>query len=183
MRQLTGQPEPAQPPAQRPPLHDWLLSWIDDDAAPREQLDSPPGVMWHLADAWARRDEPNVLLVHYDDLSADLDGEMRRLAALLGISVLEETWPALMVSAGQKLPHGQHGCQAVWAVSLRIQPDGPAAADRYVMSGRQGVPGRPVRSVGRPARRPGNARGAGHDARTRRRSSCRQRGRPAATAW
>lgn len=99
MRQLTGQPEPAQPPAQRPPMHDWLLSWIDDDAAPREQLDSLPGVMWHLADAWARRDKPNVLLVHYDDLSADLDGEMRRLAALLGISVLEETWPALVNAA------------------------------------------------------------------------------------
>ena len=38
------------------------------------------GVMWHLSDAWARRSEPNVLLIHYDDLTADLDGQMRRLA-------------------------------------------------------------------------------------------------------
>ena len=33
--------------------------------------------MWHLSDAWARRGEPNVLLVHYDDLLADLEGQMR----------------------------------------------------------------------------------------------------------
>ena len=42
-------------------------------------MDSLPGVMWHLSDAWARRGQPNIVLVHYQDLSADLDGEMRRL--------------------------------------------------------------------------------------------------------
>ena len=36
-------------------------------------MDSLPGVMWHLSDAWARRGEPNVVLVHYfNDLSTDL---------------------------------------------------------------------------------------------------------------
>ena len=48
------------------------------------------------ADAWARRDEPNVVLVHYDDLFADLEGEMRRLADRLGIAVPEERWPELV---------------------------------------------------------------------------------------
>ncbi len=51
--------------------------------------------MRHLADAWARRGEPNVVLVHYDDLLADLEGQMRRLAARLGIAVPEQSWPAL----------------------------------------------------------------------------------------
>ncbi len=37
-------------------------------------MDSLPGVMWHLSDAWARRGQPNMVLRHYDDLSADLDG-------------------------------------------------------------------------------------------------------------
>jgi hypothetical protein len=99
LRQLTGQTEPAGPPGPRPPLRDWLVSWIDRDLAPREEMDSLPGVMWHLCDAWARRDEPNVLLVHYDDLSADLEGEMRRLAASLGIAVPEQGWPELVSAA------------------------------------------------------------------------------------
>jgi hypothetical protein len=99
LRQLTGQPEPDRPRPPRPPLRDWLLNWIDGDAAPREQLDSLPGVMWHLTDAWARRNEPNVLLVHYDDLSADLGGEMRGLANELGASVPEDAWPSLVRAA------------------------------------------------------------------------------------
>jgi aryl sulfotransferase len=56
-------------------------------------------VMWHLTDAWARRDQPNVVLVHYEDLSADLDGEMRRLAGRLGISVPPQIWPSLVQAA------------------------------------------------------------------------------------
>lgn len=99
LRQLTGRPEPAGPPAPRLPLHEWLMSWIDRDVGPREEMDSLPGVMWHLYDAWARRDEPNVLLVHYDDLSADLEGEMRRLAASLDIAVREQGWPELVSAA------------------------------------------------------------------------------------
>ena len=99
LRQLTGRPQPAGPSAPRPPLRDWLVSWIDRDVAPREEMDSLPGVMWHLCDAWARRDEPNILLVHYDDLSADLEGEMRRLAASLDIAVPEQDWPALVSAA------------------------------------------------------------------------------------
>ncbi|MGH3333889.1 MAG: sulfotransferase domain-containing protein [Nocardioidaceae bacterium] len=99
MRELTGQSGTVGPAAPRPSLHEWLLAWIDRDVSPRDQLDSLPGVMWHLSDAWARRGEPNVVLVHYDDLSADLDGEMRRLASLLGVTVPEEAWPALVDAA------------------------------------------------------------------------------------
>jgi hypothetical protein len=83
MRELLGQPEPTAPAKPRPGLHDWLLSWIDSDASPMESMDGLRGVMWHLSDAWARRDEPNILLVHYDDLAADLAGEMRRIAVRL----------------------------------------------------------------------------------------------------
>ncbi len=99
LRQLTGQPEPSEPPPPRPPLHDWLTGWIHQDTTPRQAMDSLPGVMWHLSDAWARRGQPNIVLVHYDDLSADLDGEMRRLAARLGITVPPEIWPGLVRAA------------------------------------------------------------------------------------
>jgi aryl sulfotransferase len=106
VRALTGAPEPAQPPPPRKPLHDWLLAYITGDAAPwivrsdpREDLDSLPGLMWHLSDAWARRHEPNVMLVHYDDLSAGLAGQMRRIAKRLGIGVPDQAWPALVQAA------------------------------------------------------------------------------------
>jgi aryl sulfotransferase len=108
LRQLTGQPKPAEPaeptePAEPPPprrgLHDWLVGWIASNEDPRESLDSLPGVMWHLSDTWARRNQPNIVLIHYDDLSADLDGQMRWLAARLGISVPEEAWPELVRAA------------------------------------------------------------------------------------
>lgn len=99
LRELTGAAAPTAPPPPRPPVHDWLRAWVASDADPRESMDSLPGVLWHLSDAWARRDEPNVLLVHYDDLSADLDGEMRRIAGHLGIEVPGDVWPALVRAA------------------------------------------------------------------------------------
>jgi aryl sulfotransferase len=99
LRRLSGQPEPDGPPRARLPLHDWLVSWIDSDADPHDELDSLPGVMWHLRDAWTRRNETNIVLVHYDDLSRDLDGQMRRLAELLGITVPDDVWPELVQAA------------------------------------------------------------------------------------
>jgi aryl sulfotransferase len=99
LRQLTGRPEPDGPPSARLPMHEWLLSWIDRDVEPDADLDSLPGVMWHLSDAWARRDADNVVLVHYGDLATDLEGQMRRVAARLAISVPAQTWPGLVEAA------------------------------------------------------------------------------------
>ncbi len=99
LRQLTGQPEPATPPPLRQPPHEWLLEWIANDVDPRAYLDSLPGIMWHLSDAWSRRNEPNILLVHYDNLSADLEGQMRWLAGQLGIAVPAHAWPSLVQAA------------------------------------------------------------------------------------
>jgi aryl sulfotransferase len=99
LRQLIGEPEPATPAPPRKPLHDWLLGWIADDSDPAGNLDSLPGIMWHLSDAWARRGEPNITLVHYDSLAADLAGRMRWLAGRLAIEVPEHAWPALVRAA------------------------------------------------------------------------------------
>jgi hypothetical protein len=59
--------------------------WVEADADPREEMDSLPGVLAHLSDAWRRRHEPNLVLAHYHDLSTDLAGEMGRLAGRLGL--------------------------------------------------------------------------------------------------
>jgi aryl sulfotransferase len=78
-----------------------LVQWIDDAPPPGDDNEqfALPQVMRHFSDAWERRSEPNVVLVHYEDLSADLEGEMRRLAAHLGISVPDATWPSLVRAA------------------------------------------------------------------------------------
>src|SRR5262249_11545432 len=93
---LTGQP--LQTPS-RPALHEWIKRLIDRGASPPDQMDSLPGVMWHLSDAWGRRDASNVVLVHYADLSADLDGEMRRIAMRLESDIDEASWAALVAAA------------------------------------------------------------------------------------
>lgn len=99
MSELTGAPLPEGERPPRMPLHEWLLRWIDREVDPRAELDSLPGVMWHLSDAWARREETNVILVHYDDLIADLEREMRRLATLVEIPVPDVAWPRLVDAA------------------------------------------------------------------------------------
>lgn len=48
---------------------------------------------------WEQRRSPNVLMVHYSDLKADLDGEMRRISAFLDIPVNEALWPQLVEAA------------------------------------------------------------------------------------
>jgi aryl sulfotransferase len=83
----------------KPSIHASVLRWIDRDVLPAEAMDSLPGVMWHLTDAWRRPDD-NIMLVHYADLSADLEAEMRRIAARLDIDVPEDRWPALVDAAG-----------------------------------------------------------------------------------
>jgi hypothetical protein len=98
LRRLTGQ-QSVTPGSARPALQEWLRAWINRETDARQELDSLLGVMLHLSDAWARRVQDNVVLVHYDDLSTDLDGQMRRLANELGISVGPLDWPGLVRAA------------------------------------------------------------------------------------
>ena len=49
--------------------------------------------------AWERRDRRNLHLFHYGDLWADLDGEMRRVAGVLGADVPEPLWSRLVEAA------------------------------------------------------------------------------------
>jgi hypothetical protein len=98
LEELTGLPQQRET-STRPSLHDSLIAWIDIDLAPGEALESIRGVLWHLTDAWNRRDEPNIVLVHYHDLSVDLGGEMRRLATRMEFDVPEARWPELVDAA------------------------------------------------------------------------------------
>lgn len=125
LRSLTSASAPstaAANPRPRPDLHDWLMAWVEDDDDPREQLDSLPGVLLHLRDAWSRRERPNVILLHYDDLRSDLDGQMRSLAARLGIDVPSQTWPDLVTAAGFDSMRGDPGLNAPNPVGVLKDP-------------------------------------------------------------
>jgi aryl sulfotransferase len=54
----------------------------------------------HLSTWWSARDTPNVMFVHYGDLLADTENEMRRIARFLDIEIAEESWPALVADVG-----------------------------------------------------------------------------------
>lgn len=78
---------------------EWLLEWIAEEPASPTRPSDLDGMLRRIADAWARREEPNVVLTHYEDLSADLEGQMRFLADRLGITVAEVLWPGLVKAA------------------------------------------------------------------------------------
>ncbi len=132
LAELIGEPAVAQP-RPLPPLDEWLADWIESEETAQEDLDSFGGMFHHLTDAWSRRDEPNVVLVHYADLLHDLSGEMKRIAGLLGIDVTDERVDEL--------------AHAATFTSMQANPDAlvpdPSAVltdkSRFFRSGRSGA--------------------------------------------
>ena len=49
---------------------------------------------------WEERHQPNVLMVHFNDLKTDRDGEMRRIARFCGIETPEPLWSKMVEAAG-----------------------------------------------------------------------------------
>jgi aryl sulfotransferase len=85
-------PEIPSNPAQH--FHDWVEGYED-------HLGDPGASFFHLEKSfWEARHQPDVLLAHFNDLKADLDGEMRRIADFLDITVPDNLWPGLVKAAG-----------------------------------------------------------------------------------
>jgi aryl sulfotransferase len=73
-----------------PDIRRYFRAWLEQDGFP----------LWpfweNIATWWAAKRLPNVLLLHFNALKADLGGEMRRVAAFLGVAVDEARWPSLI---------------------------------------------------------------------------------------
>jgi hypothetical protein len=87
-----------------PPLPDDIDArfalWMTQGTFPWERDGLPYWSHFHHTETfWAERKRPNIHFLHYADLKADLEGEMRRVARLLGIEVAEARWPALLRAA------------------------------------------------------------------------------------
>jgi aryl sulfotransferase len=79
---------------------DYLRWFIDNDEQPSGS--GPYGLADYcqqLRTYWDARDQPNVHLFHYSDLRQDLDGQMRRVAAALGVSIDAQRWPDFVEAA------------------------------------------------------------------------------------
>jgi aryl sulfotransferase len=78
-------------------IHEFWASWISRGWFAWESDGYPYWSHLHHAKTWwEARHRPNVRLIHYADLRRDLEGEMRALAAWLGIEVPEDRWPAVV---------------------------------------------------------------------------------------
>ena len=74
--------------------------WLTVGEQPWMRDGFPMGSVLDLsATYWAFRHLPNLHFLHYGDLLADLEGEMRRLARFLGLAVDEARFPALVAAA------------------------------------------------------------------------------------
>jgi len=90
--QINDTPGRVGPPVEPPTgdvrefFHDWL-----EDAGLYDWS------YWsHIQSWWDIRDVPNIFLLHYNNLKADMPGEMRRIAEFLKIDIDEERWPDIV---------------------------------------------------------------------------------------
>ncbi len=89
---LNDTPGRVGPPIQRPPadIRRYFRDWLEGDGYPFWSY-------WENVQSWwAVRNLPNVLLLHFNELKRDLGGEIRRIAAFLGIAVDEARFPAIL---------------------------------------------------------------------------------------
>ncbi len=75
-------------------------AWVDNDTPPTAVGSSLLRTLRHLDTFVHAPDRLDVVLLRYEDLARDLDGEMRRLAERLGLTVEGTVWPELVEAAG-----------------------------------------------------------------------------------
>ena len=80
------------PPFERPGTNvvEYFHEWLDRDGFPAWPFFSNTQSWWNV------RGEKNVLLLHFNDLKADLAGQMRRIADFLEFDIDAEKWPAMI---------------------------------------------------------------------------------------
>ena len=90
-------------PAAPGDIHEFWRQWVSRSWFENEAGGWP---YWsHLSNVqswWDYRHLPNIRLVHYNDLLADTETEIRGIAGFLGIDVPESAWPAIVEAVSFK---------------------------------------------------------------------------------
>ncbi len=97
-----GLPDPEKttpPPLDQLTDRDRFWRWVDDDTPSGAPSSGLLRTLRHIDSFWDARDTVNVVMLHYHDLKTDLDGQMRALAARLGIDVPDGRWASLVEAA------------------------------------------------------------------------------------
>jgi aryl sulfotransferase len=87
----------------------------------------------HLSTWWEFRGLPNLLLVHYGDLKADLGTEIRRIAAFCDIEIDQGAWPAILGSVGFEAMRDE-----ARATDARMSISFEGGAERFFFKGDNG---------------------------------------------
>jgi aryl sulfotransferase len=89
LNETPGRVGPPLPKAD-PDIRRYFRTWLENDGAPYWSF-------WeNVATWWALREAPNVKLVHFANLKADLAGQMRDIADFLEVDIPEARWPTLV---------------------------------------------------------------------------------------
>jgi aryl sulfotransferase len=108
----------------------FFRQWVSDGGSQGDLNSS----FFHVEQSfWVARRDPNVLLVHYNDLKQDRAGEMRRIAAFLGIDVADDLWPSLIEAAG--FDAMKREAAALIPMAAHLWDEGP---DRFMHKGTNG---------------------------------------------
>jgi len=89
---LNDTPGRVGPPIERPDpdIRSYFRTWLEEDGQPFWSF-------WdNISSWWAARGAPNVKLVHFQNLKADLAGQMRAIADYLDIDIPASKWPTLV---------------------------------------------------------------------------------------
>jgi aryl sulfotransferase len=88
----------ASPPLPSGTARDRFWSWVEP-TVPGKSVSDLEIMLHHLDTFWQARDLPNIVLLRYEDLIDDLEGQMRYIASRLGIAIAETVWPSLVQAA------------------------------------------------------------------------------------
>lgn len=114
LAQLNSLPGRVGPPLEKPTgdVKEFFADWLAHDGR-------PIGPFWeHIRSWWGIRQLPNLLLLHFAQLKADLPREIHRIAKFLEIPIDARDWPAILehskfsymkTNAGQFAPRGGVG--------------------------------------------------------------------------
>jgi aryl sulfotransferase len=89
---LNDTPGRVGPPIEPPPdsIRQYFNDWLEKDGYPFWSF-------WeNVRTWWVIRDNPNVLLIHFTRLKADMPGEIRRIAAFLDIPIEKDRWETIL---------------------------------------------------------------------------------------
>ncbi|MEP6695900.1 MAG: sulfotransferase domain-containing protein [Pseudonocardiales bacterium] len=93
------EPGPVNQPPPTGSERERFWRWVDNDAPPAE-IGSSLRRMLHHIETFQEAAGIDVVMLHFEDLRRDLEGQMRGLADRLAISVPESRWPEVVQAAG-----------------------------------------------------------------------------------